>query len=285
LDLARITGQEDGAWREELLYHRNKKDEALKTSETSPMAGSQYLLSEPRETIYLTRKGKIFGFAYFPPVPDAVLMIVKEVDRWYWYDQGLNVICEQNNEQMPNGSPISAPARFLVEGYYVSVHPKGNRFAFTIFDPERLAMTSFEHLDYFPPDAAYVVDAKLIKFAEHEEVTLLTNQNAEEVYHRYGEIEFQLEGETRALTVFERPRPDAGSLKLFVPFKDATTGRESYWGGRVLEIKDLDKERFLLDFNRSYNPLCSYSPVYNCPIPPEENTLEVAIRAGEKTFK
>lgn len=284
-DLARITGQEDDAWREALLYHRNKKDEELKTSETSPMAGSQYLLSEPRETIYLTRKGKIFGLAYFPPVPDAVLMIVKEIDRWCWYDQGLNVVCEQNGEQMPNGSPISAPARFLVEGYYVSVHRKENQFEFVVFDHERIAMTSFEHLDYFPPDTAYVVDARLARFLEHEEVTLLTNQNSEEMFHKYGEIEFQLEGKTRALTVFERPRPGVGPPMLFVPFKDGTTGRESYWGGRVLEIKDQANGHLQLDFNRAFNPLCDYSPVYSCPLPPEGNALELAIRAGEKTFK
>lgn len=249
------------------------------------MAGSQYLLSDPRETIYLTRKDKTFGLAYFPPVPDAVLMIVKEIDRWYWYDQGLNVICEQNEEQMPNGSPINAPARFLIEGFFVLVHRQGNQFAFAIFDHEREEMTSFEHLEYFPPDAAYVVDARLMKFAEHEEVTLPTNQNSEEVFHRYGEIAFPLEGETRILTVFEYARPVARSSRLFVPFKDATTNRESYWGGRVLEIEEPEKEHLQLDFNRACNPPCSYSPAYNCPIPPAENTLEIAIRAGEKTYK
>ena len=283
-ELASITRQEDHAWRAALIEQRRKKDEELRVSETSPMARSQYLLSEPRETIYLTRKDRTFGFAYFPPVPDAVLMIVKEVDKWYWYDQGLNVICQQDDEQMPNGSPISAPARFFIEGFYVSVHPKEKQFAFAIFDHERPAMKSFEHLDYFPPDDTYLVDAQLIRFSEHEEVAMLTSQNLEEVFYRYAKIEFQLEGKTRALSAFKYGLAGNNSSTLFVPFKDATNGRESYGMGRFLEIEEPETEHFELDFNRSFNPPCNYSPAYDCPIPPEENTLEVAIRAGEKTY-
>ena len=279
-----IASKEDGAWRAALIEYRNQKDEELKTSGVSPLAHSQYLLSESRETIYLTRKDRIFGLAYFPPVPDAVLMLVKEVDRWYWYDQGLNVICQQDDEPMPNGSPINAPATFLIEGFYVLVHPEDNRFAFLIYDRERPDKKSFEHLHYFPPDDAYVVDARLTKFPEPDEVALMTSQNLKRVFYRYARVEFQLEGKARELTAFKYEISGDDSSMLFVPFEDATTSRESYRGGRFLEIEEPETERFELDFNRSFNPPCAYSPAYDCPIPPEQNRLTIAIRAGEKTY-
>ena len=51
-----------------------------------------------------------------------------------------------------------------------------------------------------------------------------------------------------------------------------------------MEMEEPEVEDFVLDFNRCFNPLCNYSPAYNCPYPPEENHLEVAVRAGEKTY-
>jgi len=74
---------------------------------------------------------------------------------------------------------------------------------------------------------------------------------------------------------------------LFIPFTDATSGEETYESGRYidLEIKDITNENVLIDFNKAYNPYCAYvSGKYNCPIPPNENRLIVAIRAGEKSF-
>ena len=68
---------------------------------------------------------------------------------------------------------------------------------------------------------------------------------------------------------------------LEVYFVDATSGRESY-RMRYVELTKETDGRLVLDFNRAYNPACAYSPFYNCPIPPPDNHLKVAIRAGEK---
>jgi uncharacterized protein (DUF1684 family) len=69
---------------------------------------------------------------------------------------------------------------------------------------------------------------------------------------------------------------------LFIPFRDLTSGKESYGGGRYIDTEIPAGETLILDFNRAYNPYCAYSHRYSCPIPPEENTLKVEIRAGEK---
>jgi len=74
---------------------------------------------------------------------------------------------------------------------------------------------------------------------------------------------------------------------LFIPFTDNTSGNESYGGGRYLDYKisDIKNNKLLLDFNKAYNPYCAYTTGYNCPIPPAENDLKVAIKAGEKAFE
>jgi hypothetical protein len=70
---------------------------------------------------------------------------------------------------------------------------------------------------------------------------------------------------------------------LFIPFRDATSGSETYAAGRYLELTENTTGIYDLDFNRAYNPYCAYREDYSCPLPPAENTLTVAIRAGEKT--
>ena len=73
---------------------------------------------------------------------------------------------------------------------------------------------------------------------------------------------------------------------LFLPFTDATTGVETYESGRYidLEINDIKDNLVIIDFNKAYNPYCAYTTGYNCPIPPAENDLHIAITAGEKAY-
>ena len=71
------------------------------------------------------------------------------------------------------------------------------------------------------------------------------------------------------------------SLQLF--FRDRTSGETTYGLGRYLDLEDSGDGRYVVDFNRAYNPACAFSPYYNCPVPPEENRLPVMITAGEMT--
>lgn len=106
---------------------------------------------------------------------------------------------------------------------------------------------------------------------------------------RYGKLIFSIHDTMLQLTVFQ-----SVSLKenaqyknyLFVPFTDITTGDETYGSGRYIDIltTDIVNNSAVLDFNKSYNPYCAYTTGYNCPVPPKENYLAVAIKAGEKTF-
>src|SRR5207245_8899857 len=72
--------------------------------------------------------------------------------------------------------------------------------------------------------------------------------------------------------------------ELFIPFRDGTSGQETYGAGRYVEAEPLGGGSFALDFNRAYNPYCAYNEHWRCPLPPRENWLHVPIRAGELSF-
>ncbi|HYO49942.1 MAG TPA: DUF1684 domain-containing protein [Chloroflexia bacterium] len=104
-------------------------------------------------------------------------------------------------------------------------------------------------------------------------------------YTRIGRLEFEIDGQPLRLTAFMPPsdEPLHGN-RLFVPFRDKTSGKETYGAGRYIDLNKRASDEYVLDFNRAYNPYCAYSPYYSCPLPPGENSLPVEIRAGEKVF-
>ncbi len=98
----------------------------------------------------------------------------------------------------------------------------------------------------------------------------------------YGTFVFEHDGEEQRLTAYRMVPENPEYDLLFVPFKDATTGKESYGAGRYIDVKRQDEgDSYILDFNMVYNPSCAYSPRYNCPYPPPQNTLKVRVEAGE----
>jgi len=103
---------------------------------------------------------------------------------------------------------------------------------------------------------------------------------------RYGYFEFQVEGNSCRLQVYRMDDSLAeGGAYLFIPFKDETSGAETYAAGRYIDLKENTSGWYDLDFNRATNPYCAYGKGYSCPVPPEENRLALPIRAGEKTYE
>jgi len=71
--------------------------------------------------------------------------------------------------------------------------------------------------------------------------------------------------------------------RLFVPFADLTTGKETYPSGRYLDLDRTTAGIYIIDFNRAYHPDCYYGDVTaDCPYPPLENRLKIPIRSGER---
>lgn len=143
----------------------------------------------------------------------------------------------------------------------------------------------FRGANYYPVDPQYRVVATLIPEAHPGVFRVQTTTGDYKEYTRLGRLEFELDGQTYSLTAFLPPsdEPMHGN-RVFVPFKDKTSGKETYGAGRYLDLNKRPGEEYVLDFNRAYNPFCAYSPYYSCPLPPGENNLPVEIRAGEKLF-
>jgi uncharacterized protein len=146
--------------------------------------------------------------------------------------------------------------------------------------------TGFAGLSYYPPDPAYRVQAEVVPFANPEVVRIATSTGELRPQQRYAELRFQLGGQDLKLTAFADPGVQH-THELFVPFRDATSGNETYGAGRYLEVEvdhGPDGETATIDFNLAYNPYCAYSEFYSCPLPPQENTLPVPIPAGERSY-
>lgn len=141
---------------------------------------------------------------------------------------------------------------------------------------------AFMGLHYFPYDAAYRVAAAWEPAASPRMVRIGTSTGDERDYLEAGTLRFTVDGKERTLRGYVAPgRPH----ELFVPFRDATSGKESYGAARYMEVEVPHHGHALIDFNMAYNPFCAYNEGYSCPLPPRENWLDVPIRAGEKQFK
>ncbi|MEO7003761.1 MAG: DUF1684 domain-containing protein [Ktedonobacterales bacterium] len=153
--------------------------------------------------------------------------------------------------------------------------------------PAAKRSSGFGGLVYFPPDLAYRVVANVVPFERQEIVPLGSTQGDIRPQLRYGELRFSVGGQQLRLVAFKDVDDPAGE-EVFVPFRDATSGKESYGAGRYLETH-LETAAdgtttTLLDFNLAYNPWCAYNENYSCTLPPQENMLPVAIRAGERSY-
>lgn len=141
----------------------------------------------------------------------------------------------------------------------------------------------FLPLAYYQPDPRYAVPASFHPEppAQRTRVVIQTSADKPRLMERLGTLRFTLDGQRLALTAFVEAGQPAD--RLFVPFADHTSGKETYAAGRYLDLVPQRTGIYVVDFNRAYNPYCYYNASYDCPFPPKENRLPLAIRAGEKT--
>ena len=142
---------------------------------------------------------------------------------------------------------------------------------------------AFAGLPYFAIDTAYRVPALLTEDPSGRGVVieLPTSSTERRRMRKVGALGFTVTGGSYTLTAFvDADAPDV--RRLFVPFGDLTNGTETYKGGRYLDLERTPTGLYDLDFNRAYHPFCVYDASYVCPVPPRENRMTVAIKAGER---
>lgn len=147
---------------------------------------------------------------------------------------------------------------------------------------------AFDSLTYFAPAVSYRVSARLHRLPAAPPLSLARTDGTAEAYRRWATADFTLPGRAapQHLLLLQKVSPAGAREPLFVPFADATNGRQTYGGGRYLDlpVPEAEAEAITLDFNAAYNPYCAYNAAYSCPVPPAENRLLVPVPAGEKSF-
>ncbi len=144
-------------------------------------------------------------------------------------------------------------------------------------------LKSFESHDFFPIDKNFRVTAKLDFFEDPIIYGLMTITSRIAKYKKYAIAKFQLNGKNHQLTLYisETPSDDPKYADhVFLPFTDETNGDSTYGVGRYIDLKTTEEDTIVIDFNKSYNPYCAYSPNYSCPKPPKENHLNFEVKAG-----
>lgn len=145
----------------------------------------------------------------------------------------------------------------------------------------------FKQLNYYDVKEEYKIKGDYKKLKNQPPFMMTGSTGKSALYIKHGVLSFKINDVDCRLYAYQDPKL-AKKAKwenyLFVPFRDLTNGEESFGGGRYLEWNIQDAERGILDFNNAFNPNCVYYHKILCPIPPDENTLNVKIEAGEKDF-
>ena len=152
-------------------------------------------------------------------------------------------------------------------------------------------LKEFKALSFYSIDKKFKVTAKLEKTVNAPIFEMPTTTDRKPLYSKYGVLIFKIDGKEHQLNIYQSKdlgRSPQYKNYLFLPFTDATSGQESYGGGRFIDVLTTDENEdgtIIIDFNKAYNPYCAYSGRYSCPITPKENHITSEIRAGVKAYK
>ncbi|TRX27804.1 DUF1684 domain-containing protein [Flavobacterium franklandianum] len=145
----------------------------------------------------------------------------------------------------------------------------------------------FKSLDFYPISEKFFVTAIFVRTENEKPFEMKTSTDRKPMYVKFGEAHFEMNGKSLQLNIYqniELSKKEEYKDYLFLPFSDLTCGKESYIGGKYIDMKTPKGDTIVIDFNTSYNPLCAYNHKYSCPKVPLENDLNIEIKAGVKKF-
>ena len=145
------------------------------------------------------------------------------------------------------------------------------------------AKKTFKGIHFFPFNAKFAVTARFVRTPNEKPFQMSTSSGMRKTYVKYAEVFFTIDKKEYKLNVYQSQdliKTEEYKDYLFIPFTDATSGNETYEGGRYIDLNIPQSDQVLINFNKAYHPYCAYTEGYNCPIPPQENTLPIKIEAG-----
>jgi len=158
---------------------------------------------------------------------------------------------------------------------------RGDRFGVRVKDTESESRKNFKGLEYFPTNPAYRIEARFEPYQPPKKIAITNVLGMTSDETSPGALVFTLEGRNFRID----PILEQGEKDLFIIFKDATSGKETYAAARYLYAHPPDATgKTIVDFNKSYNPPCVFTPYATCPLPPPQNRLLIRVEAGEKKY-
>jgi uncharacterized protein (DUF1684 family) len=211
--------------------------------------------------------------------------------------QGGKATLQTNPSLMISGKPVTAPVELkndteepgptivTVGSLNFQVIKRsdkaGDRYGVRMKDSGSEARANFKGLDYFDADPKYRVGARFVPYNPPKKIAITNVLGMTSDETSPGALVFTLDGREYRLD----PILEQGEKDLFIIFKDATSGKETYGAARYLYAHPADANgRTIVDFNRAYNPPCAFTHFATCPLPPPQNRLSIPIEAGEKTY-
>ena len=184
------------------------------------------------------------------------------------------------NETQPQTSTVKLTGQPYLDKILAQRKQKDN-YLKTSKESPIMDKETFESLQYFEPDMSYRIPAEIVPYEGADNLTKITmTDGSVETYEKFGYARFSLFKKMYKLLIV---RQGEGFSILF---RDQTAPTETYGGGRYIDFvgADMSNGLMMLDFNTAYNPYCAYNPSFACPLPPQENRMDVTIRAGEKNY-
>lgn len=160
------------------------------------------------------------------------------------------------------------------------VHASGDRYGIRVKDKNSKVRREFTGVQWYPIDEAYHVMARYVPYDAPKSAEVPNILGDTEKVSFAGYVTFSLRGQEYRLDA----EADQ-ARKLFIVFRDLTSGKETYPAARFLDAEVLKDGNVILDFNQARNPPCAYNPYTTCPLPSPGNRLRVEIPAGEKIYK
>jgi len=209
------------------------------------------------------------------------------------FDLANNVVTIAPNPAVTiDGKPVAAPTQLVDDtndkgptemksgSLTFTVIRRNDRFGIRVKDPESEARRKFKGLDYFPADPKYRVEARFDPYNPPKKIPITNVLGMTGDETSPGALVFTIDGKEYRID----PILEQGTTDLFVIFKDATAGHETYGAARYVYAHPPKDGKTILDFNHAYNPPCAFTHFATCPLPPPQNRLPIRIEAGEKTY-
>ncbi|MCX4245635.1 DUF1684 domain-containing protein [Paraliomyxa miuraensis] len=241
-------------------------------AEVGPLSAVASYYVEPGQTLALGVVGDALGPAPEGPGPRVRIEVT---------DAGAR--CLEGCDAGPIA--LEGPRTVTLDRFSLLLSPQSGATRVLVHDPRAPGRQAFDGLHWFPVDLRFIVPATFEPDAERPTVELSTSRGLTKPFVRAGVLRAELLGHAIVLHGYQAGG-GTGDTTLLVPFTDRTTGDSTYPVGRYLQVTlPADGSgTTALDLNRATNPYCAYSEHYNCPIPPADNGLALAVEAGEQLY-